>query len=86
VRWFHVAPDDEAALHRRLLSSLPADIEVAHGARFFEPGSLGAQRMGSVVLLAHGERFLAEDGASYDHGSTTPEEVDVPYAIWSASC
>jgi hypothetical protein len=40
--------------------------------------------VGSIVLIAQGEDFLAADGYRYEHGSLTEDELDVPVAEWRA--
>ncbi|MGE5828134.1 MAG: hypothetical protein ACM30G_07165, partial [Micromonosporaceae bacterium] len=46
-------------------------------------GSVGARRLGEVVLLARGPDFPAADPtAAFEHGSMTADEVLVPLAVW----
>jgi hypothetical protein len=46
-------------------------------------GSVGARRLGEVVLLAQGPDFPAADPtAAFEHGSMTADELLVPLAIW----
>jgi Type I phosphodiesterase / nucleotide pyrophosphatase len=84
TRWLYVEPSAERRVRDELLSRLPASIRIHHADELFAPGSPARRRVGSIVLVAHGEDFLAADGVRFEHGSMTEAEFDVPVAEWRA--
>ncbi|MFC6700360.1 alkaline phosphatase family protein [Streptomyces thermocoprophilus] len=83
MRWLYPTPETErrelAAVLRELL---PYDIRVMGADDVFPAGSAARARVGDVVLVAEGERFLTDPDYRYDHGSFAPEETDTPFAVW----
>ncbi len=84
TRWLYVDPGAEQRVRDELAGRLPASIRIHHADELFAPGSPARRRVGSIVLVAHGEDFLAADGYRFEHGSLTEGEVDVPIAEWRA--
>jgi Type I phosphodiesterase / nucleotide pyrophosphatase len=84
TRWLYVEPDAEARVRAELARRLPPSIRIHHADELFAPGSLARRRVGSIVLIAEGENFLATDGYRFEHGSLTETELDVPVAEWGA--
>ncbi|GAA2422270.1 alkaline phosphatase family protein [Streptomyces glaucus] len=83
MRWLHAAPGtDRAELAAVLQKSLPSDVRVLDADSVFPPGSPARARVGGVVLVAEGERFLTDPGYRYDHGSFAPGETDTPFSVW----
>lgn len=85
TRWLYVSPGAEASVRDELARRLPSSIRVHHADELFAPGSAARRRVGSIVLVAEGEDFLASDGVRFEHGSLTDQELDVPFARWRAS-
>jgi hypothetical protein len=84
TRWLYVEPDAERRVRDQLARELPASVRIHHADELFAPGSLARRRVGSIVLVAEGEEFLAADGYQYEHGSLTERELDVAVAEWRA--
>jgi hypothetical protein len=84
VRWIHAPHADPAAVAGALDGKLGdvADVRLADDC--FAAGGLARRRVGDVVVVARGERFVAPDGYVCDHGSLTAEERYVPVATWGA--
>ncbi|CAN5902929.1 hypothetical protein BH11MYX2_BH11MYX2_23500 [soil metagenome] len=82
TRWLYVDPHAEALIRDELVRALPSTIAIRHADELFAPGSLARRRVGSIVLIAEGENFLATDGYTYEHGSLTRQELEVPIAVW----
>ncbi|MFH8337126.1 alkaline phosphatase family protein [Streptomyces sp. AM6-12] len=83
MRWLY--PEDRdggAGLSARLRAALPRDVRVMPADRVFAPGSAARGRVGDVLLVAEGEKFLTDAAYRYDHGSFAPEETDTPFAVW----
>jgi hypothetical protein len=85
TRWLYPAPGTTDKLVARLRAELPDDISVESADDVFPSGSLARARVGELFLVAKGERFLAPDGYRYEHGSRTPEEIEVPFAVWGGT-
>jgi hypothetical protein len=84
TRWLYVEPSAERRVRDELAGRLPASIRIHHADELFAPGSPARRRVGSIVLVAHGEDFLAAEGIRFEHGSLTEAEVEVPVAEWRA--
>lgn len=84
TRWLYTAPATEQRVRDELARRLPASVRIHHADELFAPGSLARRRVGSIVLIAEGEDFLAADGYRFEHGSLTERELDVPFAEWRA--
>jgi hypothetical protein len=84
TRWLYVEPGAETRVREELARRLPAAIRICHADELFAPGSLARRRVGAIVLIAEGEDFLAADGYTFEHGSLTEAELDVPVAEWRA--
>jgi hypothetical protein len=84
TRWLYVEPGAEARVRDELARRLPASIAIHDADELFAPGSRARRRVGSIVVIARGEAFLAPDGYRFEHGSLTDGEVDVPVADWRA--
>lgn len=83
VRWVYPRARAGAdALRRELAASLPPSVRVAGADELFAPGTLARRRVGDVVLVAEGERFLTSPGYRYDHGSLSRDELEVPCSAW----
>jgi hypothetical protein len=82
TRWLYVAPRAEARVRDALARTLPASIRIHHADELFAPGSRARRRVGSIVLVAESEDFLAAEGYRFEHGSMTEAELDVPVAEW----
>ncbi len=82
TRWIYVEPSAEQSVRDELARSLPASVRIHHADELFAPGSLARRRVGSIVLIAEGEGFLAADGYRFEHGSLTEGELDVGFAEW----
>jgi predicted AlkP superfamily pyrophosphatase or phosphodiesterase len=66
-----------------LRRALPDSIGLRPADELFTPGSLARERVGELLLVAEGERFLTEPDYRFDHGSPTPAETDTPFTVWS---
>ncbi len=84
TRWLYASPDAEASVRDELVRTLPASIQIRRADELFAPGSVARRRVGSIVLVAGGEEFLAPDGYAFEHGSLTETELDVAVAEWRA--
>lgn len=83
MRWLYPEHrDDGAALSVRLREVLPYDVRIVPSDRVFPPGSPARARVGDVLLVAEGEKFLTDPVYRYDHGSFAPDETDTPFALW----
>ncbi|MEV5873809.1 alkaline phosphatase family protein [Streptomyces sp. NPDC052101] len=83
MRWLY--PERRAGgaeVTARLREALPSDVRVLPADRVFAPGSAARARVGDILLVAEGERFLTDPAYRYDHGSFAPEETDTPFALW----
>jgi hypothetical protein len=81
MRWLHTR-EPMPGLAGLLAPQLPESVSVHAADEFFPPGSPARGRVGDTVLVAHGERFLAPDGYTHDHGSFGEDEVWTPFARW----
>ncbi|MBL0220347.1 MAG: hypothetical protein IPQ07_41570 [Myxococcales bacterium] len=84
TRWLYVEPSAEQRVREALARHLPPSVRVQHADELFAPGSRARRRVGSIVLIAEGEGFLAADGYRFEHGSLTERELDVAVAEWRA--
>lgn len=82
TRWLYAAPDREDRVRSELARQLPATVRIDPADAWFAPGSLARRRVGSIVLIAEGEGFLAAEGVRFEHGSVTARELSVPIAAW----
>lgn len=85
TRWVYPATGTAEELAERLHHDLPADIRIEWSDALFPPGSPAHARVGELVLVAEAERFLAPPGYRFEHGSSTPAEVEVPFAVWGGA-
>ena len=85
TRWFYVTPERAPALAGTLRSALPEDVSVVYRESLFSPSGSALPRVGPVVIVAQGERFIVNPDYRYEHGSTTDGELFVPFAIWPAA-
>lgn len=91
VRWLYPRPGRERRVAAELRDAL------AGHALVLTPGELAGRglladtpvvrrRIGEVVALATSAAFPTPDpAAAYEHGSTTDDEVLVPFAVWGAA-
>lgn len=84
ARWLYVEPSAERRVREELARRLPASVRLWHADELFAPGSRARRRVGSIVLVAEGEEFLAPDEYRFEHGSLTAGELDVAVAEWRA--
>lgn len=82
MRWAYCRPETRDALRQDLADRLSHRATIVDADDLFTPGSLARQRVGDLVLIATGERFVTEPGYRYDHGSRTRAELEVPLAVW----
>ena len=82
TRWLYVEPSAEQRVREALARHLPASVRIRHADELFARGSLARSRVGSIVLIAEGEDFLAQDGYRFEHGSLTDGEIDAAFAEW----
>ncbi|WP_320777263.1 alkaline phosphatase family protein [Streptomyces sp. CRN 30] len=83
MRWLYPDhPAQRAELSASLRAALPDDIRVLPADQVFAAGSAARSRVGDVLLVAEGERFLTESDYRFDHGSFAAEETDTPFAVW----
>lgn len=85
TRWFYVRPANEAAMRAQLEQLLPQDVALVSRDTLFSFGSAAWRRSGALAIIARGERFLAAPGYLFEHGSTLPDEVMTPFAIWDGA-
>jgi hypothetical protein len=83
TRWLHLkSSQDRAPLWEQLSRHVSSDVTLGWSRDYFPEDSLAERRVGDIVLVARGERFLCTDHAPFDHGSLLSCEVDVPFAVW----
>jgi hypothetical protein len=86
VRWLYPHAGQRDRLVGWLAERLPGVVvttpEGLADLGLIRAGSVGARRLGEVVLLAQGPDFPAADPAAFEHGSMTVDELLVPLAIW----
>jgi hypothetical protein len=88
VRWLYPRPEHEGAVFDAA-TRLGDDVLVVHRDELSRLGLVDAGRpitsaIGEVVAIAKGEEFpLPNPRYRYEHGSITPEEMLVPFAVWS---
>lgn len=81
MRWLYDAHDPR--IERALRALLPEDVRLVRRAALFPAGPYRA-RVGPLVLLATGTRFLTDPLYTHDHGAGSPAERRVPFAVWEA--
>ncbi|MFJ2995678.1 hypothetical protein [Pandoraea sp. NPDC087047] len=82
VRWIHSAADAEEII-AYAKPCLPDDVAILRREAFFPAMSnLIRQRVGAVLFVATGRKFVSMPGYCYDHGSLMKDELFVPYARW----
>ncbi len=89
VRWLYPHQDRReellAYLGDRIGDAVVTTPEALAEMGWLAPGSIGAQRLGEIVLIAVGPDFpIPDPSVRYEHGSMTDEEIRVPLAIWNA--
>ncbi|MGU3414663.1 alkaline phosphatase family protein [Enterobacteriaceae bacterium C34A] len=82
TRWFYVPPNRIAEFQRSLTDRLGEFAEVIPAAELDDMHA----RVGDLLLIARGERFIAPPDYRYEHGSRQPDELDVFYAVWETQC
>lgn len=82
-RWLYAAADGLETVRDQLAPHGSSDLVVVGADEVFEAASLARRRVGAVVVVAVGRRFVTSPGYTHDHGSLTPVEVAVPFAHWS---
>jgi hypothetical protein len=87
VRWLYPHAAAHDALCARLADRLPDAVvttpEQLAAWGLVGAGSIGQRRLGEIVLLARGPDFPAPNPtARFEHGSMTPDEILVPFAVW----
>lgn len=84
TRWIYAKPENVEAVRDELVRELKAPVDVVLSDELFVKGSLAWQRVGEIILVAKGENFIAPHEYSFDHGSLTDRELEVPYSEWLA--
>lgn len=82
MRWLYPPRGRSEALRHELAASLPPEIEICPPERWFPAGSLARARVGDLLVVATGTRFMTFHGDIFDHGSLTRAETEVPLAVW----
>ena len=82
TRWLYPRPGTHAALLELLHRHLPSTVRIGSADELFPAASHWRARVGDILLLAEGEHFVTSPGYTFDHGSLTPLEVDVPFSEW----
>jgi Type I phosphodiesterase / nucleotide pyrophosphatase len=82
TRWLYTLPATAGEVLASLARNLPASVRLSEADSVFVPGSLARARVGDIVLIADGEEFTTFSGHSFDHGSCTEAEMNVPFARW----
>lgn len=89
ARWAYPRPGAEDDVRAELEAALEGEALVLTREGAIELGLLAdtalvAQRVGEVVALATGTRFpVPSREVRFDHGSCLPEEMLVPFAVWT---
>jgi hypothetical protein len=83
TRWIYAPALSTDKICSALRSRLPSTVDVESSERLFRPDSLALQGVGNIVVMARGDAFVTFDGQSFEHGSNTNDELDVPLAMWS---
>jgi Type I phosphodiesterase / nucleotide pyrophosphatase len=90
VRWLYPLPGLEQRTAEDLRAALGGHALVLTPDELAERGLLQAtpavrERIGPVVAVAVSPRFPVPDPTlAYEHGADTPDEVQVPFAVWGA--
>jgi hypothetical protein len=84
TRWLYVEPAAEQRVRDELARGLPPSVRVRHADELFAPSSRARRRVGSIVVIAEGEDFLAADGYRFEHGSLSDGEMYAAFAEWRA--
>jgi hypothetical protein len=90
VRWLYPLPGLEQRTAEELRAALDGHALVLTPDELAERGLMDVspavrERIGPVVAIAASPRFPVPDRAlRYEHGSTTPDEILVPFAVWGA--
>jgi Type I phosphodiesterase / nucleotide pyrophosphatase len=82
TRWLYPHAHTRASLEARLRRQLPPTVRVGPTAELFPAASRWRARVGTILLLAEGECFVTSPGYTFDHGSLTTAELDVPFSEW----
>lgn len=82
TRWLYSNPADRDAVIDTVRATFPAPVKVFPSEMVFPSASLGISRVGDVMIMATGNEFATFSGHRFDHGSVTPEEMEVPFATW----
>ncbi len=84
TRWLYCGdpPAEAAEVVENVLAPWQEHVALEPADQSFAPGSLARSRVGDLLLVAQGERFLALPGHRYDHGSRLRDEMLVPFATW----
>ena len=80
--WYYTDTGMEDRIIDELRQSLPADVSVKRSADVFAGFDHIRDRVGNICLIANGAEFIAPCGYRYEHGSLTPAELSVPFAVW----
>ncbi|WP_189256930.1 hypothetical protein [Lentzea flava] len=79
MRWLYPAEDRTEAVFDRVATTLGSTATVHHAADL----GLPQPETGPVVAVAASPRFpIADPSAKFEHGGTSRDEIDVPFAIW----
>ncbi|GAB2835555.1 hypothetical protein [Lentzea nigeriaca] len=79
MRWLYPKADRTEAVFDRVATTLGATATVHHAADL----GLPQPEAGPVVAVAASPRFpIADPSAKFEHGGTSRDEIDVPFAIW----
>jgi hypothetical protein len=84
ARWLYVRPGTRDEIASELGRELAPSVRVCLADRYFPAASLARSRVGEILLIAEGERFITPSGYRFDHGSLTSAETLVPLAEWHA--
>jgi len=85
MRWIYTRPADEDGVAAALTRHLPRSVRICLADEIFRKGSLARSRVGDVVLIAEGVEFITQSGHGYEHGSSTDDELYVPFARWEGA-
>ena len=84
TRWLYGDAETSFRVAEEIAVETADAMAVMPASRRFRPGSLAAERCGSVLLIASGRNFLAPSGYCFEHGSETDGEIHVPFSVWDA--
>ncbi|WP_090104207.1 alkaline phosphatase family protein [Lentzea jiangxiensis] len=81
LRWLYPRQDRLETVFDRVATTL-GDTATVHDATDL---GLPQPEAGPVVAVAASPRFpIADPSAKYEHGGLSPDEIDVPFAVWNA--